>query len=436
MQLNQPTSIRGAVATLTAALLSSGAAAATPPLDKVESSILLYSETNRVTALEGVVSADKTFAGDQKLRMKLTFDGLTGASPNGATPSAGIQTFTRPSGHGSYSVNPGELPLDDTFQDTRVALNAAFSQPLSRLTILSTGVNFSTEYDYLSLGANAGISQEMNGRNTTLSFSAAFSHDQISPEGGIPDPLTLLSAVSGGAEDDDEHEDDDDRGRLSDSDTKDVIDLVAGVSQIIDRKTIARFNYSFSRVSGYQTDPFKIISIVSGPSTANAGEPLDYLYESRPDSRTKNAVFGEVRRYFGGHTVDLSYRYFWDDWGIRSHTVDFAYRLPLGSDKALLPRVRWYHQTQADFYHAFLVDGQSVPQHVSADYRLAKFDAVTVGLAYAFPIAEHSHLKIGAEYYSQFGDKSPPEAFGSLRQYDLFPKLDALMIRLGYVHNF
>lgn len=423
MQLSHARSIRGTVAALTAALLGPGAAAA-PPIDNVESSILLYSETDRVMALESIVSVDKTMAGDQKLRLKLTFDGLTGASPNGATPSSGIQTFTRPSGKGSYAVNPGNTPLDDTFHDTRFAASISYSRPLNRLTVLSTGAHFSSEYDYVSFGFNAGISREFNNRNTTVSLSGSFSHDVISPEGGLPVPLAAMPSVS------------ESLPRLDDSDNKNVIDAVVGVTQVVDRMTIARFNYSLSRSTGYLTDPFKILSLVQDESSPEPGVPQGYLYESRPDSRLKHALYGQVRRYFGGHTVDLSYRYFRDDWGITAHTVDLFYRLPFGATKSLQPRIRWYHQGEADFYRAFLVDGNSLPRYASADYRLAKFDALTLGLAYAFSLGAGSHVTIGAEYYTQIGDKSPPGTFGELLNYDLFPDMDALMVRIGFGLDF
>jgi len=47
-------------------------------------------------------------------------DTLTGASATGAVAQPNAQTFSRPSGDGQYTTSPNELPLDDTFRDTRV----------------------------------------------------------------------------------------------------------------------------------------------------------------------------------------------------------------------------------------------------------------------------------------------------------------------------
>ena len=441
MQLSRNKSIRNTVAALTTALLGTSLAAAPAP-DKVETSMLLYSETDRVSAAEAIVTYSKMLKRGWSLSGTATYDALTGASPNGATPSRGIQTFTRPSGSGGYTAQPGETPLDDTFHDTRFGISGTLSKQLDPNTNVQFGARFSAEYDYFSGGANAGISRDFNHRNTTLSLSGSYSHDVISPEGGIPNPFTSMLAYSGEGEDDGEGEveresDDDDHGtRLEDSDNKNVFDLVLGLTQVLDRRTVARFNYSFSYASGYLTDPFKILSVVAEPGSANAGEPLDYRYEKRPDSRTKNAFYAQMLRYLGGNTLDLSYRYFWDDWGVTSHTADLFYRQQLGGGHSLQPHLRWYHQSEADFYRLFLVNGQSLPQYASADSRLAAFDAYTVGLQYALPIAENTHLTFTGEYYTQRGDSSPPEAFGTLRGLDLFPKMDAVMFRVGFAHGF
>jgi len=441
VQLTKNTSIRHALTAMTVALLGTGAISAGDQ-GKVESSLLLYSETNRVKAAEAVTGFSWKLKGDKTLTAKLTYDALTGASPNGAVPINSIQTFTRPSGQGSYVVKPGELPLDDTFHDTRVGIDASLSQQLNRLTTFNFGGHFSSEYDYLSLGVHAGISRDFNKKNTTLDISTALSHDVVSPQGGIPDAFGAMGVAR-----DDENESEDDEfddknfeddgfeGEGGSSDSKNIIDVVAGITQVIDRETIFQTNYSVSHISGYLNDPFKILSVVGAPGSQTPGVPQSYVYEKRPDSRIKRAIFTRVRRYLGGNAVDISYRYFWDDWGITSHTIDFFYRQKLGGGHALQPHFRWYRQSAADFYRAFLVDGAPATDFASADYRLAKFDAYTIGLQYLFPVAQNVHMSITGEYYSQLGDRSPPGVFGALSNVDIFPDLDVFMVRAGFSYD-
>jgi len=442
MQLTGKSSIHSALTAFTVALLGSGSAHAAEG-KRFESSLLLYSEVDRVQAAEGVFNLNLPLNGSRIMNTRMTFDGLTGASPNGATPSSGIQTFTGPSGNGStYMAKPGEIPLDNTFRDNRFSVSGSLSESLGRLTTLVIGANVSTEHDYTSLGANLGITRDFNRRNTTLSASAAFSHDLINPVGGAPVPFGVMT--QGGEDDENDVEDerdfefeDEEEGSDGGGDrSKNVYDAVFGVTQVLDRKTILRVNYSFNHSTGYLNDPYKILSIVQGPEGAAPGEPVNYIYESRPDTREKHALYAEIRRFIGGHTIDLSYRYFWDSWGVESQTIDLHYRFPLKGGHALQPHLRWYKQTGADFYRTFLTENSPMPAYGSADYRLAPFHAITAGLQYFLPIGRNMNFNIGGEYYWQAGDISPPESYGILSRVDLFPKMDAIMIRAGIGYDF
>src|SRR5690606_33163020 len=142
----------------TCALLGTGSASgADAETDRwsIDSAVLYYGEDdNRVQDISAAISATRDFDDDRKLGLSLTVDSLTGASPSGAIALDGPQTFTSPSGNKIYTTAPGEIPLDDTFLDTRYAATASWTQPLARLYTFSAGVGFSTEYDYTHIGAN------------------------------------------------------------------------------------------------------------------------------------------------------------------------------------------------------------------------------------------------------------------------------------------
>jgi hypothetical protein len=441
MQLSGHASIRGTVAALTATLFGAKGAEAAGPL-RTDASILLYSETDRVTTGEAALSLRKPLTANYTLGLRFTYDALTGASPNGATPANKLQTFTGPSGETVTRVQPGQFPLDPTFRDNRFAASADISRLLGRLTTVSLGSHLSFESDYSSVGFNAGFTRDFFQKNTTVGMSGSYSHDIASPSGGVPLGLSVVpppDTTGGGEDDDDEREgegDDDGRGTGIGHAGKDVVDFVIGATQVLNRATVLRMNYSFDHASGYQNDPYKVISAVQPHAGTEPGEPVEYLYESRPDTRTKHALFGEALRSLGRHTLDLSYRYFWDTWGITSTTAEasFAWRFARGS--SIEPHLRWYRQSRADFYHPFLIHGDTAPAYASADSRLADFDAYTIGLKYTLPAYHDSRISLSGEYYFQRGDQSPPEAFGSLRGFDLFPEMNAFMLRVGLVHGF
>jgi len=421
MQLKNQKKIGGAlkIATSTLLALNSSVTIADEGDWDIDSAILYYSETDRVTAIEPVITAKRDFGEEKSLNLKLVIDVLTGASANGATPSDQVQTFTRPSGEDSYTTSAGETPLDDTFKDTRVALSTQWDQPLGRDYKISLGANGSKEYDYFSLGINGSLSRYFNNRNTTLTAGLSFANDTIEPEGGVPLKFSSMGQANFDSEDD--------ATRQGSDDSKTTTDFLLGVTQIINRRTITQFNYSFSNSSGYLSDPFKILSVVGSD-----GRAQDYVYEYRPDSRTKHALYSQMKYHLNKDIVDLSYRYMWDDWGISSHTFNMRYRWMLGNKHYLEPHVRYYRQSEADFYHRFLQSGENLPAEASADYRLGELNGITLGLKYGMTLANGDKMSIRFEYYLQSGDANASNVPGILKNQDLFPDLDAMIFQFSY----
>lgn len=395
----------------------------------IGAALLFYNETDRVQAVEPVITAKKHIDTDEWLNLKLTIDSLTGSSGSGAVPTNRPQTFTNPSGAGAYTIAANETPLDDTFLDTRIAFNASWEKPISADTKMVLSGNASAEYDYLSLGASSTFARDMRGGNTTLTAGLAVEFDQIDPVGGAPTAFGVMSEQDGVMA----------RGKSSDD--KLVFDAVIGITQIVDANSLFQVNYSISQSDGYLTDPYKIISVVDPvtgvPAFENALNPdlPTAVFENRPDKRLKHSLYGQYKRNFQGHVLDLSYRFMTDDWGIDSHTIDARYRWRLSDSSHITPHLRVYQQAAADFYKSFYVQGDQPlagdsSAHGSADYRLGEFTAYTIGVEYGQDLSSSS-WSIALEYYLQSGDE-PGGKFGELLNQELFPDVDAMMVRLIY----
>ncbi|HTU67663.1 MAG TPA: DUF3570 domain-containing protein [Steroidobacteraceae bacterium] len=395
----------------------------------VDSALLYYGESDsRVKDLSLGTHATRDFGDERKLGLDLTVDSLTGASPNGAAASGGAQTFTSPSGRDVYSTPAGKVPLDDTFHDTRVALNAGWSQPFARLYTVSAGLGFSNEYDYQHLGANVGLTRDFNERNTTLSTALAYGQDTVKPVGGIRTPFSLMGDVTG---------DGDDGGG---SVHKNVLDALLGITQVLGRHSVLRLNYSYSDSSGYLTDPYKLLSVVDPvtgelvartPGGAPGATGL-YRYENRPDSRRKQAVYAELRQDFSGKVLQIGYRYSTDDWEVDSHTLESRLRWPLGETSYLEPHVRYYTQTAASFYRYSLASGEPLPEFASADARLADLDAYTLGIKFGHVAPSGNEWSARLEFYQQ---KSKPPAetlIGTQIGHAQMPDFNAVILQFGY----
>ena len=391
--------------------------------------LLYYGENDdRVQDASLAFSARRLFADDKALTLGLTVDSLTGATPVGAAPMDVAQTFTSASGNSIYTTPANSLPLDDTFLDTRVAVNASWQQPLGRLFNGSAGVSFSKEYDYVHIGANAGLSRDFNKRNTTVSLGFAVSKDDIESVGGTPIPLASMLDVG-------------DLSNKRGDDTKDVVDLLLGVTQVINRNLLVQVNYSYSDSSGYLSDPYKVLSVVDAvtgdtltrtPTPGVDGPSHEFLYEGRPQDRIKQSVYTQAKYYMSGKVLDLSYRYMSDDWEIDSHTIDARLKFPIGDRSYLEPHVRYYTQSEAEFYRASVTAGEPLPLYASADYRLGNFDAITAGAKYGWKTDSGHDISFRLEYYMQDGDVPSGQLIGNQLQRDMYPGLDAIIFNFSY----
>lgn len=401
-------SIRQSLTTAAGCLLGATAHAQSVDDWQTDVAVLIYNETDRVSAFEPAVSIKKTYEDDSVLGFKFVYDALTGASHNGAAESDQVQTFTAPSGKGEYQIGSGDVPLDDTFRDSRGNLSINYEQPIGRFNKMIYGANVSAEHDFTSMGASATYLQDINQRNTTLSAGFSFEYDQITPEGGIPVPLSEMRANSltqiRGAKDD----------------TRTLSEVMFGVTQVIDRYTLMQFNYGFAQSSGYHTDPYKIVSVLdaNGDLIMSNGLNGTYLYENRPDSRTKQSLYAKVKRYVGGDVADISYRYMWDDWDVTSHTVDTHYRFNLSDSWYIEPHVRYYQQTEADFYRYSLTNTEATPEYVTGDYRLGNMTATTIGAKVGFMAGGYAN-SVRLEMYQQSGDESPADLDALILQYNI-----------------
>ncbi len=401
-------------------LLGGGLAAASGEEGtRLDLAVLSWDEQDRVTAVEPVIGLRRDLGDDRALSLKLVLDSLSGASHNGANVQPYVQTFAAASGGtAGYTVPAGEVPLDPGFEDFRTAFSVGYETPLANpLWKTSLGASISRETDFLSLAASATLARDFNRRNTTVVGGLSLEADEISPAGGAPEPFALRVAAAGGGEEEGEDEgEDEDDGEEAPAETRQVVDVMLGVTQVLNRTTLVQFNVAASMATGYMNDPYKLVTVDTLPAT--------YVYESRPDSRNKFSLYGEIKHAFAsGDIVDTGYRWMRDDWGVTSHTVDLYYRAMLPANWYIEPHVRWYTQTAADFFVMSLAPADVPPAgssdvYASGDYRLGALQDTTIGARIGVRVSEGAELYLRAEQMHQEGDWAPAN-------------LDATILELG-----
>jgi hypothetical protein len=443
MQLKkQRRTLRTALMAASCALLGAAEARSEPGVDGndgdwvIDSALLYYKEAaGRVQTVEPVVNASKDMGDDRKLIVGLAYDSLSGGSPNGAIPSRSAQTFATPSGLSLqapsgiaqtyttpsgrvvarlqkvtlYTVAPGALPIDTGFHDRRIAGNAGWEQPLGQNDKISFGAGLSHELDFLSLSAHAAIAHDLFNKNTTVSLGAAFESDRVEPIGGAPIPGSDYTRL-------------DKQGNRSKNDASGLL----SVTQVMSRRWLMQLNLAYDASHGYLNDPYKILSIVD----AN-GIPAGYRFESRPQDRNRRSVFFENKIALNHDVINFELRYMSDSWQIKSYAADLRYHFAFADGGYLEPHLRAYRQQAADFYHLYLLQQNPLPQFMSADPRLAAFDAVTVGLKYAMQLEDHGELSFRLEGYRQTG-RHVESGVGQLQGLDLYPGLKTIIFQIGW----
>ncbi|MGE5175959.1 MAG: DUF3570 domain-containing protein [Hyphomicrobiales bacterium] len=410
--------LRAAACLLFAA--GTGAASATParaddaPKWQLDASGLLYGETQRATVLEPNAKITRLFSNGQRLSAALGIDVITGASPTGALPTGEMQTVTTPSGNVSTHL-AGEIPTK-RFHDTRGVADVDYLLPITGWLTTTAGGHFSREKDYQSRGLNGTVAISFLHRLTTLTLGAGRNDDDVFPRGGTRAPLSDGSVLL-----------------TTGWNPKRVRSDMVGLSRILTRRLMVGFDATRTRERGYLTDPYKVVSIVD----ATSGAPIGQLTESRPDSRDRRDVLASGVYHFTQDIGYASYRYYWDDWGVRSHTIDLKVRHDLENHAFFQPHLRYYFQTRATFYRAGLVQGAPLPRYATSDERLGDLRTLTLGGTYGWkPQNTPGTFTLRGEYIRQWGHGQETGDFGDEQQFDIQPPVDIGSLLLTYSVRF
>jgi hypothetical protein len=156
---------------------------------------------------------------------------------------------------------------------------------------------------------------------------------------------------------------------------------------------------SVASEKGYLTEPYKVLSLVD----VTTGNVTGQVTEKRPSTRLRSSILANSVYHLSKDILYLSYRYYGDDWDVRSHTADARMRFEMGGSKYLQPHVRYYAQTAANFYAPALVTDAPLPSYASSDYRLGPLRTATIGLAYGFHVnGLPGRLSVRGEYVRQW----------------------------------
>jgi hypothetical protein len=298
------------------------------------------------------------------LKVEGVIDAIAGATPNG-----------QPAPVGSDQV------VLTNMDDRRKAWNVDLSRQVQQVNV-DAGFANSRESDYVSNGWSLNTLTSFNEKDTTLLAGVAGTRD------------TVKVFYQSGRE------------------KKRTNDLILGVTQLLDPHTSIAVNASWSRATGYLSDPYKL---VQKGIEVDTGVFLPFTFgENRPNERTKWTVLASLNRDFpAAHgAVEATYRYSNDTFGTNAHTIDLNWLQHLGEQFILKPEFRFYDQHQADFYHYNLDTTSIIPTggaphsngpFYSSDYRLSALRSYLFGLKAIWTPTQRWQIDAAIESYDMRG---------------------------------
>jgi hypothetical protein len=274
-----------------------------------------------------------------------------------SSSSSGTPATSQPA---SVPGSSSDIPLAD-FSDTRWAFNLGLSKRVGQHTP-GTLLSFSQESDYQSMGISLQDAIDFNRKTTTLLVGGALTHDALSPANG------------------------------RENSTKDTVDALLGITQVLTPTTLLTANIAVGQVTGFISDPYKVVEL-NGNLT----------YEKRPDSKTKQIVYLAINQFITplDAGIELGLRHYGDSFGLSAETLSLAWYQKLGNHFILSPSLRYYTQTAADFYDVRFTGS---PEFYSSDYRVSAFTGTSFGLKLTWLPTSRFALDAGVERYQQKGD--------------------------------
>lgn len=249
------------------------------------------------------------------------------------------------------------LATASEYTEERTEYSAGFDF-LKEKTLMSVGYVQSDENDFEARSIHLSISQDMFGDLTNLTLGYSVGWDEV------------------GKVDSDFSED----ARRQ--------NYRIGITQVLTRNMLLGFNYEAITDRGFLNNPYRRVRY-EDPLSPRGYEYQDEVY---PETRTSNASALRLLYYLPYRaSIKGEYRYYSDTWGIEAHTIEAAYVHPIGSHWIAEAKVRYYKQSDADFYSDLYPfrDAQSV---LARDKELSKFTGMTygVGISYGTEVREFS----------------------------------------------
>ena len=232
--------------------------------------------------------------------------------------------------------------------DTRIYPSLSWSiENEKKGTTLAFGLSSSTEFDYQSFGGNVSFSTKTKDKSGEFTAKLQTYLDQVT----LIQPIELRTNMM-------DHE-------QYGSAARNTFAGSLSYSQIINERFQVMLLADVVQQNGYLSLPFHRVYFKD--NTVHQ--------ENLPDSRLKIPL-GFRANYFIGNNLIIKtyYRYYTDNWGLKSHTADIEVPIKINSFFSISPFYRYYTQTAAKYFAPFQTH-TAADQYYNSNYDLSKFSS-------------------------------------------------------------
>lgn len=339
------------------------------------------------------------------------------------TVDVGLSAYTSASSSnvnpldGGLNVTPFDASSGESRKDMLVYINPTYQHSSDdRNTIWSANAYFSSEYDYSSIGFGGSFTKLFNEKNTEVTLSGRIFLDKWNSQY----PIELRDGFF------------DDRitgnGTYNpiftefDNENRNSYSLSLSFSQILSKKLQGALFMDVVSQNGLLSTPFQRVYFSDFEDFYIDEFQLADNVEQLPDSRFKLPIGGRLNYYLNDVVILRSYyRFYWDDWGINSHTASLEAPVKLSDKFTVYPSYRYYTQTAADYFYP-KEQALSTFDFYTSDYDLSNYDAHQYGIG-----VQYKDIFTSARLLN-FGLKTINLQFS---QYDRSDGLNAFIVTLG-----
>ena len=234
----------------------------------------------------------------------------------------------------------------------------------------------SSEPDYLSLAGGGAATLDVADKNATLLLGFTHGHDVAGRTGT---PFSIFSR------------------------TLNIESFKAGLTLVLDKRTIASFVGDLVVESGDSSKPYRYVPLFAPGTVVPVGASVDLVtslrvsarpLEQLPLGRDRYALSFRLAHRFGfTSTLRLDERLYDDSWALKASTTDLRYLVDLSPRVQLGPHLRFHAQTAVSFWQRAYVYGPgfTYPALRTGDRELGPLLGMTGGGSLRWSIGPAAH---------------------------------------------